>query len=222
MYLKSSRLIQSESLRDKVYGVLKQMIIYQEIPLGEKIDEDLLTKQLGVSRTPIRESLCRLESEGIVKIIPRRGAVSVKHSKKEIVDILQIREVLEGLAVRLATLQINESTLKGLRSLFTGFSESNIRDRVREYTQADHKFHNVIIENSQNLRLVKMANSLNDLVQMLRLRTVSLKGGAELSLLEHLDIIGAMEKKDAELAESLMQKHIRNVQGSVLRNIQDD
>ncbi len=86
MELKVEKLIESPNLRERVYEILKKSIILQEIPLGEKIDEEFLANRFGVSRTPIRESLCRLENEGIVKIIPRRGAFVVKHSKERIID----------------------------------------------------------------------------------------------------------------------------------------
>ena len=101
-------MIESPNLRDRVYEILKKSIIFQEIPPGEKIDEEAIAKQLGVSRTPIRETLCRLENEGIVKVIPRRGAFVVKHSREKITEILMVREALEGFAARLAVDHVDE------------------------------------------------------------------------------------------------------------------
>ena len=180
------KLIESPNLRDRVYEILKKSIIFQEIPPGEKIDEEAIAKQLGVSRTPIRETLCRLENEGIVKIIPRRGAFVVKHSREKITEILMVREALEGFAARLAVDHVNEQTLEQMKSLFKDFSESNIRDRSKEYTQADLEFHNFIIKASKNDLLINIMNTLNDHVQMLRLQTVHHEGRPEQSLVEHL------------------------------------
>lgn len=222
MNLGIKKSIESPSLREMVYEILKKAIIFQEIPPGEKIDEESLAKQLGVSRTPIRETLCRLENEGIVKIIPRRGAFVVKHSKDRIIEILLVREALEGFAARLAVDHIDERTIEAMRSLFKDFSEANIRDRFKDYTQADLKFHTLIVEKSKNSLLMSLMDILNDHIQMLRLRTVALEGRSENSLREHLKIIEALEKKNDSLAESFMRKHIQNVRKSVLKNIEGD
>jgi len=220
MALAIKKLIQSPNLRERVYEILKKTIILGEIPPGKKIDEESLARQLGVSRTPIRESLCRLENEGIIEIIPRRGAFVLKHSKERIVEILLVREVLEGFAARLAVDHIDERTIEEMKSLLKGFSESNIRDRSKEYTQADLKFHTLILKKSKNTLLIGLMNILNDHIQMLRLRTVSLKGRPENSLQEHLKIIEALEKRNPSMAESLMRKHIQNVRKSVVRGIE--
>lgn len=222
MELKVEKLVESPNLRERVYEILKKSIILQEIPLGEKIDEEFLANRFGVSRTPIRESLCRLENEGIVKIIPRRGAFVVKHSKERIIEILLIREVLEGLAVRLAADNMDEATINEIKLLFKDFSGSNIGERPKNYPQADLEFHKLIISKSKNNLLMSMMNTLNDHIQMLRLRTFALEGRPEQSLTEHLKIIEALEKRNPSLAESLMREHIHNVRESVIRNIEGD
>ncbi len=216
------KLIESPNLRDRVYEILKKSIIFQEILPGEKVDEEAIAKQLGVSRTPIRETLCRLENEGIVKIIPRRGAFVVKHSREKIDEILMVREALEGFAARIAADHSDGSVTEQMRSLFKDFSESNIRNRSKEYSQADLEFHNLVIRTSRNDLLINIMNTLNDHIQMVRLQTVSLEGRPEQSLIEHFKIIGALEQKDSSLAESLMREHIRKVRQSALRNFEGD
>lgn len=222
MNLGIKKSIESPNLRERVYEILKRAIIFQEISPGQKIDEEGVAKQLGVSRTPIRESLCRLENEGIVKIIPRRGAFVVRHSKESIIEILLVREVLEGFAARLAVSHIDERIVEEMRSFFRDFSEANICDRSKDYAQADLKFHTLVVKKSQNSWLMSIMNTLNDHIQMLRLRTVALEGRPEHSLLEHRKIIEALERRNPALAESLMRKHIQNVRKSVLRNIEGD
>jgi DNA-binding GntR family transcriptional regulator len=208
------------NLRERVYQALKEMIIFKEIPPGEKLDEDSLANQLGVSRTPIRESLYRLENEGIVKIIPRRGAFIVKHSKESINEILSVREVLEGLSAREAASHITDAALEVLESLSEKFSESNVRLLSKEYLQVDVKFHKTIIEASKNEWLISLMNILNDHIQMLRLRTVTFQGRPEQSLSEHRRILEALKAGDPLLAESLMREHINNVRESYLKNIE--
>ena len=105
------------NLREHVYKILKKKIILREIKPGEKINEELLAKTLNISRTPIRETLFRLEHEGIVRIIPRRGAFVVSQSKEEIAELLYVREVLEGLTARMATENMDKNTLEKLREL---------------------------------------------------------------------------------------------------------
>jgi len=213
-------LIEVPNLRERVYKALKEMIIFQEIPPGEKLDEDSLASQLGVSRTPVRESLYRLENEGIVKIIPRRGAFIVKHSKESINEILSVREVLEGLSAREAASHITDAALEVLESLSEKFSESNVRLLSKEYLQVDVKFHKTIIEASKNEWLISLMNILNDHIQMLRLRTVTFQGRPEQSLSEHRRILEALKARDPLLAESLMREHINNVRESYLKNIE--
>jgi DNA-binding GntR family transcriptional regulator len=222
MNLGTKKIIESPNLRDRVYEVLKRAIIFQGIPPGQKIDEETLARQLGVSRTPIRESLCRLENEGIVEIIPRRGAFVVKHSKESIIEILLVREVLEGFAARLAVDHIDQRSIEEMKVLFRDFSESNIRDRSKDYTQADLKFHGLIVKESRNSWLISLMNTLNDHIQMLRLRTVALEGRPERSLFEHRRVIEALERRNPSLAETLMRRHIRNVRKAVLRHLEGD
>lgn len=218
----NNKLIESPNLRDKVYEILKRSILFQEILPGEKIDEEALAQQLGVSRTPIRETLCRLENEGIVRVIPRRGAFVVKHSREKITEILMVREALEGFAARLAVDHIDEQVIDQMKSLFKNYSESNIRDRTKEYTQADVEFHNLVINLSKNDLLSSIMKTLNDHIQMLRIQTVSHEGRLEQSLVEHFKIIQAMEQRDHASAEYLMREHIRNVRESALKNVEGE
>ena len=220
--INNNKLIESPNLRDRVYEILKKSIVFQEIPPGEKIDEEAIAKQLGVSRTPIRETLCRLENEGIVRVIPRRGAFVVKHSREKITEILMVREVLEGFAARLAVDHVDGKLTEKMKSLFSQFSGSDIREQSKDYTQADLEFHNLIIKASRNNLLINIMSTLNDHIQMLRIQTVSHEGRMEQSLVEHFKIIQAMEQKDHSSAEYLMREHIRKMRESALKNFEGD
>ena len=118
------RVVESPNLRDQTYDIIKNMIIVREIEPGKKINEEQLAKEIRVSRTPIREALCRLENEGIVKIIPRRVAFVADLNEINVSEILLIREVLEGLVARLATENMDEKTLDKLKKVNAALSES--------------------------------------------------------------------------------------------------
>ena len=208
------------NLRDQIYDILKRRIVFREIESGKKINEEDLAKSLGVSRTPIRETLLRLEHEGIVKIIPRRGAFVVSQSKEKVMDLFEGREVLEGLVARLATENMNRALFDRLkRSLEKVSSVDGDNNRLLKYTPADVEFHALLLEASDNELLKNMMESVNIHLQMVRLRTVALPGRPEQTVKEHYEIAAAIEKKDSTLAEKLMRKHVASVRKDALKNM---
>lgn len=208
------------NLRNQVYDVLKKRIILHEIPSGKKINEEELAKSLGVSRTPIRETLVRLEHEGVVEIIPRRGAFVVSQSKEKVRDLLQVREVLEGLVARLATENMKSELLDRIkRSLKKVSSTDDDDNKLLKYTPADVEFHALLLEACDNELLKSMMENLNVHLQMVRLRTVALPGRPEQTVLEHYEIVEAIEKRDSILAEKLMKEHVASVRRDAQKNM---
>jgi len=208
------------NLRDQVYDILKRRIIFKEIESGNKINEEELARSLGVSRTPIRETLLRLEHEGIVKIIPRRGAFVVSQSKDKVIDLFQVREVMEGLVARLAAKNMNHELLDRLKLCLGKVSSGDgDNDRLLKYTPADVEFHAILLEASDNELLKNMMESVNTHLQMVRLRTVALPGRPEQTVQEHYEIVAAIEKRDSTLAEKLMRKHVASVRRDALKNM---
>ena len=208
------------NLRDQIYDILKRRIVLREIESGEKINEEDLAKSLGVSRTPIRETLLRLEHEGILKIIPRRGAFVVSQSKEKVMDLFEVREVLEGLVARLATENMNRALFDRLkRSLEKVSSVDDDNNRLLKYTPADVEFHALLLEACDNELLKNMMESVNVHLQMVRLRTVALPGRPEQTVKEHYEIAAAIEKRDSALAEKLMRKHVASVRKDALKNM---
>lgn len=209
------------NLRDQVYDFVKNMIIMREIKPDEKINEEQLAERLRVSRTPIRETLCRLENEGIVKVIPRRGAFVVKQCKERVIEILQIREVLEGLVARLVTQNGDEKTLNKLkRSLERISSTAEENAHLQKYTNGEVEFHSLLLDASNNSMLQNMMGIVNAHLQIIRLRTVVLPGRAKKTVQEHYKVLEAIEKGDAKAAEKLMRKHIESVRNDAIRNIE--
>ncbi|MEE9611846.1 MAG: GntR family transcriptional regulator [Desulfatiglandales bacterium] len=214
------KLLDRPNLRDQVYDILKRMIVLKEIKPGEKINEEELADKVGVSRTPIRETLCRLENEGIVRIIPRRGAFVVTLSREEIVEILQIREVLEGLVAQLASQNMDKRTLSRLKVCLEKINSSPDGDnKLLKYTPADMDFHSLLLEASKNKMLQNMMGIVNSHLQMIRLRTVVLPGRAQKTVEEHFKVLDAIEKGDIKAAERLMRKHIQSVRNDAVKNI---
>ena len=214
------QVLQHINLRDQVYDILKRRIIFREIESGKKINEEELAQALGVSRTPIRETLVRLEHEGIVKIIPRRGAFVVSQSIEKVIDLLQVREVLEGLVARLATENMDPERLDRHKQCLKKVSSTeDPADKLLKYTPADVEFHALLLQACDNELLKNMMESVNAHLQMVRLRTVTLPGRAEQTVREHYEIVAAMEKQDADLAERLMRKHVASVRKDAQKHI---
>jgi DNA-binding GntR family transcriptional regulator len=208
------------NLRDQIYDIVKEMIVMREIKPDEKINEERLADRLRVSRTPIRETLCRLENEGIVKVIPRRGAFVIRQCKERVLEILQVREVLEGLLARLVAQNRDEKTLNKLRKSLERICAVPEEDcNLMKYTNADIEFHNILIEASNNEMLQNMMGIVNSHLQIVRLRTVVIPGRARKTVEEHYMVLEAIEKGNPGSAEKLMRKHIESVRNSAIKNI---
>ena len=213
--------VDATNLRDQTYDIIKNMIILREIEPGKKINEEHIAREIQVSRTPIREALCRLENEGIVRIIPRRGAFVSDLTETNVKEILLIREVLEGLVVRLAVENMDEKKLEKLRSALEKVSKIPDKDReLTHYTHSEVDFHALLLDASNNQMLKNMMEIVNAHLQIIRLRTVVIPERAQKTVKEHQQILQAIEDGDADAAEELMRKHVRSVREVALRNIE--
>jgi DNA-binding GntR family transcriptional regulator len=194
-------------LKAEVYKIIKGGITHREFLPGTQLKESDLVRKLGVSRTPIREALNQLSKEGIIEIFPRKGAFVRDCSKEEVIEILLLREVLEGVAARLATLRMSDGLVKNLETLFKQYRKGSIG-----YAEADEQFHSEIIEASGSTRLIGLVNNLKDSLQMLDMRAVSFRYPERIrrSLDEHLKIIEAVKARDGALAETLTREHFQH------------
>ncbi|HEX7926806.1 MAG TPA: GntR family transcriptional regulator, partial [bacterium] len=141
----------SISLKDKVYQALKDGILNMNIygsPTEIRLDERQLAEDLGVSRTPIREAISRLEQEGFVRIVQRKGVFVVRKTKAEIVDLITVWAALEGMAARLVTQRVDDAGIATLRNLFASFDNNMLRAHIDEYSETNLTFHRRIIEMS--------------------------------------------------------------------------
>ena len=208
------------SLGSRAYQELKRIILEGRVAPGEKLNEGDLAKALGISRTPVREAINRLEKEGLVEIFPQRGAFVVQFSEKDIFELFLIRENLEGLAARLVAERITETSLLRLESCIRGFKEPFSEKDIQRYAREDFKFHQGIVTLSDARRLIQLVSSLHDHIRIFRLTTRGVSDRMKSSLAEHRSIIEALRKRDAAESEQRMRQHIRRVRDGVMENIQ--
>ena len=183
-------------LKDRVYEALRTAITSMDIYADEetpKLDERRLAEELGVSRTPIREALSRLEQEGLVQNIPRRGAFLVRKTKKEILEMVCVWGALESLAARLATVRASDEEIAGLRKMFATFKDSEgASAHIDEYSERNILFHQAIIRLSKCELLVDIAEGLFIHIHSIRSRTIRERQRVTSSIVDHMHIIESL------------------------------
>ena len=208
-------------LRDVVFKTLREAILKGDLAPGERLMEIKLANQLGVSRTPIHEAIRKLELEGLVVMVPRKGAEVAKITEKDLRDVLEVRASLEELAISLACERITDEKIAELKDALEQFRTVIKGKDVTKIAQMDVAFHDVIFEATQNARLVQMVNNLRE--QMYRYRLEYLKDFSTHSRLdeEHVKIFEAVSARDIERATALIREHIYNQEVTVVKNIQE-
>ena len=200
----------SASLRDQAYVALKQMITEADIyahPEEIRLDEKQLSAALGVSRTPIREAMTLLEQEGFLRTEPRRGIFLVRKTKKQIIEMIEIWAALESMAARLATLNASDADIAALRRMFDEFRTSTPAEHLEEYSDANIAFHQAIIRLAGSGLMERMIDNLFIHVRAIRKMTISQSDRSARSIIDHMRIIEALERRDTELAERLVRQH---------------
>ena len=206
-------------LRDVVFYTLRQAILKGEMAPGERLMEIQLAKKLGVSRTPIREAIRKLELEGLVIMIPRKGAEVAGITEKALRDVLEVRRSMEELAMELAVARMQEKDIKALEAARIEFREAlNTSDMIR-IAQADEKFHDVIYAGTYNDKLVQILNNLRDQIYRYRLEYIKDTGKRQLILIEHENILNAVKTRNVELGKRAMREHIDNQEITISRKL---
>jgi DNA-binding GntR family transcriptional regulator len=199
------------SISVRVYEAIRSAItetnLYEIDPKQLRLDERELAARLGVSRTPIREALVRLEHEGLVTSIPRRGYLIARKSKAELIEIIHAWAALESMAARLAAQRASDEGIASLRTIFAGFEGERLAAAIDEYSEANLRFHQRIIELSGFETLRKIAEGILIHMRAIRHRTIGEDKRFERSIVDHMHIIEAIERRDAELAERLVRDH---------------
>src|SRR6516165_9713047 len=204
------RLDAQPSYRDQAYAALKRAITAMDIydhPEEIRLDERRLSEGLGVSRTPIREAMTLLEQEGFVRTRPRRGIFVVRKTKREIVEMITVMAALESMAARLAAERATVADITRLHGLMDEFQQGNNGARLDEYSDANIAFHQAIIRMSGCVLLAEMTENLFIHMRAIRKITIHQDNRATRSIIDHMRIIEALERRDPGLAEQLARAH---------------
>ena len=198
-------------LKDRIYEALKSAItavnVYDDHE-EHRLDERQLSFELGVSRTPVREALCRLENEGFVRNIPRRGAFVARKTKKEVLEMITVWAALESMAARLIIENASDEDIATLRGMFSSFDEDGAAQaRIDEYSETNISFHQALFRLSRCDLLSEITENLFLHMRSIRMRTIGEKDRASRSIIDHMSIIEALEARDTELAERLVRQH---------------
>ena len=206
----------------KVYKRLKSMILERKLLPGAKIYQDKVAHELGVSRTPLVNALKKLEHEKLIKAIPRRGSYVRLFSKQEMFYIFEIREVLEGLAARRASIKISDAQIQKLKGFFKGLKVSGDFKNLKQYADEDRRFHRFLIEVGGKGLLSSILETYNIIAFSYQLNSQEgLVRPPKDTIHEHLAIIEAIIKRNPTKAEELTRLHIKNSREKLLKEAEE-
>ena len=216
------RLDNYKPLRELVFESLREAIISGMLGPSARLMEIQLAEEMGVSRTPVREAMRKLELEGLVVMIPRKGAYVAGLSLKDIADVFEIRGALEGLAAELAAERATDEELEAMERYLVKISEEIESGDLAKVVETDTDFHSLIYKASRNARLSQIINNLREQIQRYRTTSLSFPGRMKIALEEHRKIVEAVSSRDGELARKLAQEHIENAENTMMGMIQQD
>ena len=205
-----------QALNEWVYDQLKSMICSTSIKPGEQINIEHIAEEMGVSRTPVREALLRLQQDGLVRSVSRVGYFCTSITKRDIREMFELREMLEAFAARKATTNLSDEDLTHLRQSFEPLSLEIADGQYQNFLDSEIQFHTLLVNRASNRKILEVMNALYD--HMLRVRILSLFSHEHVvqSFDEHMVILDALERRDAVAAEAAMAHHMRQVKERML------
>lgn len=206
-------------LRDVVFNTLRKAILTGELKPGERLMEIHLANRLGVSRTPIREAIRKLELEGLVIMIPRRGAEVAQITKKSLKDVLEVRRALDALCAELACERITEEETQQLKEACRTFEEAIGTGDITTIAAADVALHDIIVKATGNARLIQLINNLSEQMYRYRFEYIKDESQHEHLVAEHRMICEGIFEKDKEKAAKAAKLHIDNQEKSIIKQI---
>lgn len=206
-------------LREVIFNTIREAIVMGELKPGERLMEVQLAGKMGVSRTPVREAIRKLELEGLVEMLPRKGAHVAGLSMKDIIDVLEVRACLDGLASSLAASKAGEDDIKELNLILSQLSAHIEKDNLNGSIKKDVEFHDIIYRIAGNEKLNQIASNLRE--QVHRFRVIYLKdyGNQKGIIGEHQAIINAICSKNEEEASKMAQKHIQKQKETIIKSL---
>lgn len=206
-------------LRDVVFNTLRKAILTGELKPGERLMEIHLANQLGVSRTPIREAIRKLELEGLVIMIPRRGAEVAQITEKSLKDVLEVRRALDALCVELACDRISAEEQEQLKKTCDEFVRATETKDATIIAKADVAFHDIIVQATGNQRLIQLINNLSEQMYRYRFEYIKDENRHDSLIEEHRIIYESIVKRDKKKAADTAKLHIDNQEKSIIRQI---
>lgn len=203
-------------LREIVFETIREAIISGHLKPGERLMEVQLAEELGVSRTPVREAIRKLELEGFLVMVPRKGAYVAGISLKDIADVFEIRASMESLAAGLAAERITEEELEKLERILVSVAESADQNDLDGIVNTDTDFHDIIYRASRNERLIQIISNLREQIQRFRATSLTFPGRMKVAVEEHRKLVEAISERNVALAQALAQEHVENAENSML------
>ncbi|WP_082220336.1 GntR family transcriptional regulator [Domibacillus robiginosus] len=207
-------------LPQRAYHIIRLAIRDLILPPGKTILEREMAEVLQMSRTPVREALVRLETEGMVRLIPRRGFIVEPIETEDLKQIYEIVETLDGLAVSLATAKVGEAEIDELELLIEQQEEALEQENLKKWAMLDDQFHHLIIDYAKNKRLRTVIDTHSDQLYRARLFTINHRPVPFHSIVEHKAIIACMKAKDSNAARVLMQSHRNRARNEILTAVE--
>ena len=201
-------------LSEKAYRLIKQKVVTLELPPSAVIDEHVLMQELGLGRTPIREALQRLDSEGLVNIVPRRGTFVNDISVTDLQKIFELRIVLEGFCARLAAQRVTDDQLEKMEGVLEDLEQMEDGD-PRILMSIDKRFHRLLYLAADNEFMTGILNRQYDLSLRLWYLVLSRLTEVRHSIEQHFEVLDALKEGDSSRAEAVIQKHILEFQQSI-------
>lgn len=209
-------------LREIVFETLRDAIINQTLEPGERLMEIQMAEEMGVSRTPVREAIRKLELEGLVIMVPRKGAYVAGISVKDIHEVFEVRASLEGLAASLAAQRVTPEELDEMeKNLFMETGEEDAdENNLRSIVEIDTSFHDLLYKAAKNEKLFQMVNNLQEQLQRFRSASLARPGRSRTALDEHRKILEAIAMGDSKLAQKLAMEHIESAETAMMASIE--
>jgi len=214
---RSARRTPRTYLAGTVYEALRRDILEREFDPGEPLTEHELSRRYGVSRTPVREALAKLERDRLVRVVPKKGAFVRALSHDDVRELYQLREVLEALAVRLAAPRLDRGDLEGFAARFRELKALGAKVAYTEVRALGDEFHAFLVKQAGNARLVEAIDRIREQIRAVWTMAMLAPRRVQGLVHEHLSLIDALERSDVRRAERLMARHVRRVRDTIFR-----
>jgi len=215
------RVNKRKSLREEVYESLRRSIIHGKLKGGERLIEETLAGQVGISRTPVREAFHKLERDDLVVRLPKGGFSVKKFTREDVEEIFGIRSALESYAAFLATIHITPEKIALLENKVSESKKALDRQEFDEVVRLHTEFHDILYKSSKSKKLAEMVNNFSDYFYRYRSALIHTENGYRYSISDHQRMIEGMKRKNPRLVERLVRKHLERGREIILKEIDE-